>query len=811
MMDELRAACRSLRKSPTFTIVALTVMGLGIGAATAIYSVVDAVVLRGLPFDQHDRLAVVLEHDIKRPSTFGSGSTTPQTYADWRRLQQSFEGLAAFGGWTHVTRGDNGEPVDIRGHRISAEFLRTLQVDPILGRHFTRDDEIEGRHRVALISYGFWLRRFGGSADVVGRTIEVEQGTLEIVGVLPRTFVFPIASDRPSEIFTPIYFRTEDLTRANSRNYNWTALGRLKSGVTMVQAQDEMVRLAEALNREYPAWSPDRTTRVVGLHHHLVGRVRSWMLMLLGAVMLVLLIACANVANLLLARATARSREMGVRAALGASRWRLVRGLLVEGLLLSLTAGAIGVALAYAGVGVIRAWLPTGVPRVAQIGIDVRVLAAAIGAAVATGVTFGLVPAFHSARPNLTIALKDTGRSSTAGRSTQRLRSALVVAEIALAVVLLVGAGLFIGSFARLQRIDLGLDYHNVLALNVNVRVVGNDFATAFGQGPAYVDRVARAVREIPGVESAAAVSGGMPLTGGWSRSPLALPDGRNFEGDDSIDRRIITPEYLRVLRIPLIRGRYLSESDRREAPRVALVNEAAAAKYWPGRDPIGERFTMNKQERVIVGLVANVRHLGPELPPRPETYYAFAQEDSSGGTIAIRTSGDPLTVLPAVKAAIWSINKDQRLTADTYTLEGYLDRMIAQRRFNMALLALFGGLGLVISAVGIYGVMAYLVAQRTNEIGVRMALGATRANVVAMILRRAGLLTALGLALGTLLAWPLSSYFQVKTLLFQVEPTDVVTYAVALSILAAAGLAASAIPARRAASVDPLAALRHE
>jgi putative ABC transport system permease protein len=811
MTDDVRTAYRSLRKSPTFTIVALTVMGLGIGAATAIYSVVDAVVLRGLPFEQHDRLAVVLEHDLKRPTTFGNGATTPQAYADWRRLQQSFEGLAAFGSWTHVTRGDNGEPVDIRGNRISAEFLRTLRVDPILGRHFTRDDEIEGRHRVALISYGFWLRRFGGSADAVGRTIDVDQESLEVVGVLPRTFAFPVASDRPSEIFTPIYFRTSDLTRGSNRSYNWTAIGRLKPGITIPQAQDEMVRISHALDKEHPGWSVDRTVRLVSLHHHLVGRVRSWMLMLLGAVMLVLLIACANVANLLLARATARSREMGVRAALGASRWRLVRGLLVEGLLLSLTAGAIGVALANLGVDVIRAWLPAGVPRVAQIGIDVRVLAAAIGAAVVTGVTFGLVPAFHSARPNLTVALKDTGRSSTAGRSTQRLRSALVVAEIALAVVLLVGAGLFIGSFARLQRIDLGLDYHNVLALNVNVRVVGNDFATAFRQGAAHVDRVVRAVRDVPGVDSVAAVSGGMPLTSSWSRSPLQLPDGRTFDGDDSIDRRIITPDYLRVLRIPLIRGRYLSESDHREAPRVALVNEAAAAKYWPGRDPVGERFTMNKQERVIVGVVANVSHLGPEVPPRPETYLALAQEDTSGATLAIRTSGDPLTVLPAVKAAIWSINKEQRLTPDTYTREGYLDRMIAQRRFNMALLALFGGLGLIIAAVGINGVMAYLVAQRTNEIGVRMALGATRANVVVMILRRAGVLTALGLALGTLLAWPLSTYFQVSTFLFQVEPTDIVTYAVALSILAVAGLAASAIPAHRAATVDPLAALRHE
>ena len=810
-MTELRAAYHSLRKSPTFTLVALTVMGLGIGAATAVYSVVDAVVLRGLPFDQHDRLAVVLEHDPKNATTFGSGSTTPQTYADWRRLQQSFEGLGAYGGFTYVMRGDNGEPVDVRGQRISAEFLRMLRVDPILGRHFTRDDEIDGRHRVALLSYGFWMRRFGGSPDVVGRTIQLTDETLEIVGVLPRTFDYPVASTRPNEVFTPIVFRSEDLVRANSRNYNWVAVGRLKPGVTLAQAHDEMVRIAQGLASEYPAFMQGRTARVISLHEHLVGRVRSWMLMLLGAVVLVLLIACANVANLLLARATGRTREMGVRAALGASRWRLIRGLLVEGLVLSLTASAIGVALAYAGIGVLRAWIPPGVPRVAQIGIDVRVLAATIGAALLTGVTFGLVPAISSARADLTTALKDTGRSTTAGRKTQWLRSVLVVSEIALAVVLLVGAGLFIASFSKLTSIDLGFDYRNLLVLNVNAKIVGGRFDLARKEGAAYVERLQGVIRELPGVLGVEAVSGGLPISGGWSRTRLTLPDGRVFEGDESVDRRFVTPGYLALMKIPLVKGRYLSVDDRQDGPKVAVVNETAAAKYWPGREPLGERFTMNDHERVVVGLVRDIRHNGPEQPARPEVYAPWRQDESIGGMLAIRTGSDPLVMLPAVKAAIWSVNKNQRLTADTYTVEGYLDRLIAQRRFNMALLALFGGLGLVIAAVGIYGVMAYLVAQRTNEIGVRMALGATRGQVVGMILRRAGVLTAVGLVIGTLIAWPVGSYFRLKTFLFQVEPTDVATYIVALAILAAAGLAASVIPARRAASIDPLAALRHE
>jgi putative ABC transport system permease protein len=319
------------------------------------------------------------------------------------------------------------------------------------------------------------------------------------------------------------------------------------------------------------------------------------------------------------------------------------------------------------------------------------------------------------------------------------------------------------------------------------------------------------AVGAVPGVEGVAAVTGGTPLTNSWSRTGLQLPGGREFKHDDAVDRRSVTANYLQLLRIPLVRGRYLDAGDRAGSQRVAVINEAAAAKYWPGKDPVGERFTLNKQERVVVGVVANIRHLGPESPPRPECYMPLLQDDNIGATLVVRTHGDPLRVLPAVKAAIWSVNKEQRLSSETVTLEGYLDSMISRRRFNMALLVLFGGLGLIIAAVGIYGVMAYLVAQRTSEIGVRMALGATRGNVVSMILRRAGALTVAGLALGTLLAWPLSRYFDVKSFLFQVEPTDAVTYAVALAVLAAAGLIASAVPAHRAASIDPLVALRHE
>ena len=815
MREDLKAAFRSLRKSPTFTTVALTVLALGIGAGTAIFSVVDAVVLRALPFDEHDRLIVVLEHDPKRPATFGGGSTTTQMFHDWRRMQDSFDGVAYVANITFWLKADNGEPVEARGQRVTWEFFPLLRVQPLLGRGFTADDEIDGRHRVVILSYGFWQRRFGGAQDVVGKTIELSNQTWEIVGVMPRGFAYPVAAERPTELYTPVGFRAEDKVRGGGRSYNGLTIGRLRNGVSLQQAHEQMNQVMAALDKQYPEWSPGRQVRVITLQQHLVGKVRGWMLLILGAVALVLLIACANVANLMLARATVRGREMGIRAALGASRWRLVRALLVEGLLLSTLGAVLGVLLAYAGVQVIRAWLPAGLPRVASIGIDLRVLLATIAAATASGLFFGVVPALHASRPDLVGSLKDSGRSSTAGSNTQRLRGALVVAEVALAVMLLVGAGLFIGSFIKLITVDPGFDYRNVLVLDVSPPMAPGrfDFEAAQKASVTFVPRVLEAVRAVPGIEEFGVVSGGVPLTGSWSRNGVTIA-GREWKGDDdSLDLRNVSADYLKLLRIPLRRGRHVEATDTEGSPPVIVLNEAAAKKYWPGEDAIGKRLTVNRKERTVVGIVGDIRHLGPETPPRQEGYIPFAQGTNIGGTLVMRTTGDPMQVLPAVKAAIWSVHKEQRLTSQTVTLEGYMDRLIAQRRFNMALLALFGMLGLVIAAVGIYGVMAYIVAQRTNEIGVRMALGATRGNIVGMVLRRAALLMVLGLILGCAGAY----YFSVtprlglQAYLFQTQPTDVGIFIAALGTLALAGLVASAVPARRAASVDPLVALRHE
>jgi putative ABC transport system permease protein len=538
------------------------------------------------------------------------------------------------------------------------------------------------------------------------------------------------------------------------------------------------------------------------------------MLMLLGSVALLLLIACANVANLMLARATVRGREMALRAALGASRWRLTRALLVEGILLSLAAAIIGVLLSLWSVQVLKSWMPDGIPRVASIAVDTRVLLAAIAAAFATGITFGVVPAMQSARPDLSVAFRAGGRSATAAAGTRRLRSALVIVEVALAVVLVVGAGLFTASFMKVTRVDPGFDFHGILALGVGVRVEPGRFQEAVAKGRSYVEQMLAAVRAVPGVGTVAAVSGGLPLSGGRVTMRLTIPGRPPLAGDEAeIDTRVVTPEYLTLLKIPLIAGRYLSADDRDGNPPAVVVNQALARKQWPGRDPLGQTLRIEDEDKdkiwTVVGVVGDIRHAGPEIAPTQEAYIPMAQGRVIQATLVMRPPEGPSAVLPHVKAAIWSVNRDQILSTDRVTMDAYMDSLIAQRRFNMTLLASFGVLGLVISAVGIYGVMAYIVSQRTREIGVRMALGASRGAVVRMVLANSGALVAAGLAAGSAVAWYLSSV--ARSFLFQLDARDPRAFGAAVACLALAALIATIVPARRAAGVDPMIALRAE
>ena len=815
MRDDLKAAFRSLSSSKTFTAVALIVLTLGIGASTAIFSVVDAVVLRALPFDEHDRLMAVGER--RTPSVTADpsrdplalSSIAPQNYMDWVAQQQVFETIAAAAGGAFTLREPGAEPEDLRAHRVTASYFDVLRVRPAVGRAFAAEHEVDGRHRVAILSDALWRRRFGGDPAILGRPIPLEGGSYEVLGIMPADVPNLGGGVRPIDLWVPYVVPPDERIRnPNSHGYYLQSVARLKPGVSIAQAQAQMDQVAAAVERANPAWSKDHKIGVRPLRDHIVGaRTKSWMLMLLGAVGIVLLIACANVANLLLARASAREREIGIRAALGAGRWRLIRQLLVESLVLSIAGTLLAIALAWWGVQVLRNAMPEGVPRISAIAVDMRVLAAAAGLAIVTGILFGIFPALQLSKPDLTNALKGGGRGASAG-GKQRLRAALVIAEVALAVILLVGAALFVGSFVTLMRIHPGFDPENVLTVQLSPRFepVKAPHHGAPDFGPQFieiVDRISRA----PGAVHASLISGGVPLGGSMSITDISIP-GKVVQDDKGISIRRVTPEYHKALRIPLRSGRLFDATDRQGAAKVVIINESAAKKYFDGEDPIGRSATINDEERTIVGVVGDVYQSSLETEPRTEAYVPVAQLRSSFGELVIRTSGNPYEVLPAVKSAVLAVLPDVPLR-NVRTMEELISRRVAQRRLNMLLLGLFGLLGLVISAVGIYGVMAYVVAQRTREIGVRMALGATRSSVVSMVLINAGLMVAAGLAIGGVGAWYLSS--TAKTFLFRLDANDPRAFAAALATLTFAALVASAVPARRAASVDPMVALRAE
>jgi len=822
MRDDLKAAFRALKSSKTFTAVALSVLALGIGASTAIFSVVDAVVLRGLPFDEHDRLVAVGQRSAPGAQRFGGGggggpqadpqavsAFAPQNYLDLIAQQQVFSSIAAIAGGNVTLRDPGAEPEEVRSQRVTASFFTVLRSQPVLGHAFTADNEVDGANQVVVLSDGLWRRRFGADPGIIGRTIPLEGTAYTVVGVMGPEFEYPIGAARTTELWVPYVVPANERVRdPSTMSIYLQGIARLKPDVSLTQAQANMDQIGKALQQANPNWNKDTLIGVRPLHDHIVGaKVTQWMWMLLGAVGIVLVIACANVANLLLARASTREREIGIRAALGASRGQLLRQLMIESLVLAAIGTAIAIGLASWGVGVIKSAIPDGVPRVSAIAIDFRVLFAAACLALVTGTLFGIVPALQLSRTDVTHALKEGGRGAGTGRAQRRLRSALVVMEVALAVVLLVGAALFIGSFRTLMHIDPGFVPDHVLTASVYPRLgqqaSGGPPPSASPQFAQILERIA----VIPGVTYASAISGGMPLGGSMSISTLGIP-GRTLERpDNSISVRQVSAQYHKAIGIPLLRGRLFTDADRDGATPVVIINESTARKYFPNEDPVGRPITV-QGDRTIVGIVGDVYQTSLETEPRTEAYVPVAQARTLGADLVIRTSGDPYSVLQAVRAAVLAVMPDVPLR-NVRSMEEIIARQVAQRRFNMLMIGLFGVLGLVISAVGIYGVMAYLVAQREREIGVRMALGASRGAVVGMILRTAGALVATGLVIGGAAAWSLGG--TAKAFLFKMSVTDPRVYATAIGALIAAALIASLVPARRAASVDPLVALRAE
>ena len=804
---DVRHAIRSLRATPAFTSVALAVLTLSIGATTAIYSVVDGVMLRALPFPESDRLVAVGERIVQSNTLAAPNLVAPQNFTDWHAQQTVFTGLAAIGYASVSVRPEAGrEPETLEAQAVTADFFPVLGVATLLGRPFTAEHQVDGRARVAVISYGLWQRRFGGAADVIGRRLPGQLADFEILGVMPASFAYPVGAIRPTEVWLPNVFRPEDRVRANEYSYRLQVIGRLRDGVGLEHAQAQMDRITAGLAAETPHWFTNRVAQVERLDDYLTRGVRRWMLMLLAAVTFVLLIACVNLANLMLVRASARRRELAIRSALGASRADLAGTLLIEGLVLSLAGTALGVGLAWAGVEILRAAIPPEVPRTAAIAIDLRVLAAMTAVAVASGLTFSAAAVLQFSRPMTGGAMAQVMRAKTVTPAHQWLRGALVTLEVALAVVLLVGAGLFLASFARVINVDLGLNPRDVLTVRVRPLTGAHNWKLAQQRNRGLLDNIQEQVRAIPGVELAALVSGGVPLRGDLRTIDFGIP-GRVLPRDQDLDFNEISPDYFRVLGVPLLRGRFFADEDRHGREAVVIINDAAARRFFPGEDPLGQIVEFQGARR-IVGVVGNIRHDGPETDWRRQGFIPLHQSQATGATLVLRLSRQASDVLPAVKSAIWTQFPELALP-DVETLTGYLNKMVAPRRFNMQLLTLFAGLAAVIACVGIYGVMAYVVALRTQEIGIRMALGAMPLAILWSVLGRALIYLVGGLAIGLVASRTLAAL--VSGFLFETPPHDPWVFAGVAATLVATGVTAALIPARRAARVDPLLALRVE
>ncbi len=791
-MVALRGAIRALR-------FALLVLTLGISASTVVFSVVDTVVIRRLPFQSPDRLITIAETTPNGPAN----AIAPEEFRVWRSLDV-FSGLAAVGR-TKSLRG-SGDAESLDALEVSAELFSVLRARPVLGHVFTRENEVKGHDNVAVIGYGLWQRRFAGDPAIVGRRLTFSQGSVEVLGVMPPTFTYPIGASRPTELWVPYVPEPTSM----GRSWSLRSVGRLRDGVPLVEANARLAQSTAEFADEHPLYYQGRRVTAVSLDEALFGHVRLWMLTLLAAVGLLLLVVCLNVAHLMLARSASRAREMAVRAALGATRGQLVRSLLIESLLLSTVATVAGVLLAVWGVAVAKANLPAGIPRAASITIDLRVLLVAIAAAVLTGLLFGLLPALRASRVDLLAALSDGGRSHTQNTVRQRWSAALVVAEVAFAVTILVGTMLLVSSFIRLVTRDLGLDYRHVVAFSGVGPPVGDETPRdRISRGQIWLTDLLERVRAVPGVESAALVSGSVPLSGGTTQTIITVAGYPEPAGGvhNLIEIRLVTPDYFRTMRMSLRHGRFLTMGDGRGAPPVLLLNEVAANRYFASPNALGGRVTIGTTgERAVVGVVEGVRLGGPESDVRPEAYIPFAQTSATGGALVVRTADRAATSATLVRALLISAMPGNQVP-EGHRLDADFQRLTADPRFAMTLRSVFGVLAIVIAAIGIYGVMAYVVAQRTQEIGVRMALGATASRVVRLVLSGAAAYMITGLVLGMIGAWMLTGFL--RALLFQVSPHDPFVYGVVALTLLAAGLLAAFIPARRAASVDPLVVLR--
>jgi putative ABC transport system permease protein len=808
LTKDFRYAFRSLLKQPAFTAVAVLTLALGIGANTTIFSVINALVLNPPRIADPDRVAAIW------PTPKGKrleGFSSYLNLQDWRSRTQSWEDIAGYkpNGFVLLTE---GEAERIPGMRVTANFLPLMRVNLFRGRNFQPEEEKRGNQPVTIISYEFWRARFAGSEAVLDQQISLNGKPHTIIGIMPPDFEFPLALPHP-EVWTTVAGEGGNLTERGANVLR--VVGRLKPGVSLVQAEVEVEKIAANLEQEYPGVNRDRTAYVVGAAEQIVGSdVRRALWLLSGAVGFILLIACTNMANLLLARAASRGKEMALRAALGANRWRIARSLLVESALLSLISGAAGLLLAIWGLGAIKYYGSEQLPRLEEVNIDRRVLVFTFALSLLTGLLFSLIPTIRASRPDINEVLKSVKTGGTGPRSLKLWRDSLVVSEVALSLILLVGAGLMMKSFIRLVNVNPGFDARNVLTGRISLT---RSIYEKPEQRVLYVNQTLEKLKALPGVESAAFVAP-MPFSGGNVGGDFRI-EGRPLPEpglEPSASVRSVTPNYFESIRIPLIKGRHFTDQDKREGIGAAIINQSLAQLYFPNEDPLGKRISNiganqnegDPAEWEIVGVVGDVHHSSLTKAPSPELYLPYQQNSWGWGNFLIRTTGDPSLSSRSFTEQIRSVDKTVPIT-DVLPLTQAISDTVAQSRFYTFLFALFGATGLVLTLTGVYGLVSYTVSQRTQEIGIRMALGATRPNVLGMILRQGMVLTALGAVLGLGISFVLTRV--IVSLLFEVEPTDLISFGGATAVLLAAALLASYIPARRATKVDPLEALRYE